>query len=131
VATRLPDEPSNAWQSFTATNVAVWRVTVGLEHGLSGQAILDLARGVNTATMATKASRYAAFQADVGRGLAREPRTRSAAIGWLRQAETTAPQRIRNSAAVRETVTYLLRHAIANAGGRELRGMAARLGVPH
>lgn len=41
------------------------------------------------------------------------------------------PQHIRNSAAVRETVAYLLNQAVATAGGRELRGVAARVGVPN
>ncbi len=50
---------------------------------------------------------------------------------WLRRAEEAAPQRIRNSAPVRETVAYLLNRARAAAGGPELRGMAARMGLPH
>ena len=78
-----------------------------------------------------KQGRRAAFFADVGRGLAREPRTQRDAIRWLRRAEDTAPQWIRNSPAVRGAVTYLLDRAITTAGGRELRGMAARIGVPH
>jgi hypothetical protein len=56
---------------------------------------------------------------------------RTEAVRWLRRAEETAPQRIRNSNPVRESVAYLLSRARADAGGRELRGMAARMGVPH
>jgi hypothetical protein len=56
---------------------------------------------------------------------------RADAVRWLRKAEDTAPQRVRNSVAVRETVAYLLNRATATAGGRELRGMAARMGLPH
>jgi hypothetical protein len=52
-------------------------------------------------------------------------------VRWLRRAEEAAPQHIRNHAAVRETVAYLLGRATAAAGGRELRGMAARMSVPH
>jgi transcriptional regulator with XRE-family HTH domain len=78
-----------------------------------------------------RSSRRADFCADVGRGLAREPTTRGQAIRWLRRAEEAAPQWIRNSAAVRESVSYLLNRARAEAGGRELRGMAARTGIPH
>jgi hypothetical protein len=51
-------------------------------------------------------------------------------VGWLRKAEDAAPQRIRNSPAARSAVTYLLDRATATAGGRELRGMAARMGLP-
>jgi hypothetical protein len=52
-------------------------------------------------------------------------------VRWLRRAEDTAPQWIRNSPTVREAVAYLLNRARAAAGGRELRGMAARMGVLH
>ena len=69
------------------------------------------------------------FLADIGRGLAREHRMREQAIRWLRRAEEAAPQDIRNHPAVRETVAYLLNRARSDAGGRELRGMAARMGV--
>jgi len=132
LAARLPtDRHRETWQSFSSTNVAVWQVTVGVERGLSGQSVLELARQVDTAQLADRPSRHAGFQVDVGRGLARDPRTRTEAVRWLRSAETTAPQRVRNSAAARETVSYLLNRAVATAGGRELRGMAARLGVPH
>ena len=56
---------------------------------------------------------------------------RAVAVRWLAQAEAAAPQRVRNSAAVHETVAFLLGRARAAAGGPELRGMAARMGVPH
>jgi hypothetical protein len=52
-------------------------------------------------------------------------------VRWLRQAEEAAPQRIRNSSAVSETVAFLLNRATAASVSRELRGMAARMGVPH
>ncbi len=38
---------------------------------------------------------------------------------------------IRNSTTAREAVAYLLNRATAAAGGRELRGMATRMGLPH
>jgi transcriptional regulator with XRE-family HTH domain len=130
IATRVPDESVNNWQSFSATNVGIWRVSVGVERGESGGTMLELAERV-VPDLTTTPSRKADFFADVGRGLAREPRTRVEAVRWLRKAESAAPQRIRNSAPARETVAYLLNRAIATAGGRELRGMAARMGVPH
>jgi transcriptional regulator with XRE-family HTH domain len=131
VAARVPDEPMHTWQSFSPTNVSIWRVTIGVERGEAGGTVLDMAKDVNLDLFEPKASRRASFLVDVGRGLAREPRTRAEAVRWLRQAEDTAPQRVRNSAAVRETVAYLLNRATATAGGRELRGMAARMGLPH
>jgi transcriptional regulator with XRE-family HTH domain len=131
LAGRIPDDPASSWHSFCKTNVGVWRVALAVERGESGQGVLTLARRVQQDKLSARRSRLAAFQSDIGRGLAREPRSRAEAVHWLRQAEDTAPQRVRNSAAVRETVAYLLGRATATAGGRELRGMAARMGIPH
>lgn len=130
LASRLPDDVVGNWQSFSHTNVGVWRVAIGVERGESGGSVRNLAEAVDEEKLLSR-SRKAQFLADVGRGLAREPRTRQEAIQWLRRAEETGPQHIRNSPVVRETVAYLLNRATATAGGRELRGMAARMGVPH
>jgi transcriptional regulator with XRE-family HTH domain len=131
IATRMPDDPRHAWECFSMTNVGVWQVAVGVECGEAGETVLERAQQVNFGLFAQKSSRRAAFLADVGRGLAREPRTRSQAVRWLGQAEEAAPQRVRNSSTVRETIAFLLNRAKADAAGRELRGMAARTGVPH
>jgi transcriptional regulator with XRE-family HTH domain len=131
IATQVPDEPMHTWQCFSATNVHIWRISVGVERGESGARTLELAKDVDLGLLEAKASRRASFLSDVGRGLAREPKTRAEAVRWLRRAEDAAPQRIRNSASVRDTVAYLLNRATAAAGGRELRGMAARMGLPH
>lgn len=131
IGTRVSDEPMRNWQCFSPTNVNIWQISVGVERGEAGGTVLELAKGVNLDLLEPKASRRAGFLVDVGRGLAREPRTRVEAVRWLRRAEDAAPQRIRNSIAVRETVAYLLGRATATAGGRELRGMAARMGLPH
>lgn len=131
LAARVPDQPEVNWMAFSATNVGVWGVAVGVERGESGGRVLQLAERVDEAKLAGKRGRQAAFFADVGKGLAREPRMRNDAVRWLRRAENAAPQWIRNNAPVRETVSYLLGRSIATAGGRELRGMAARMGVPH
>jgi Helix-turn-helix domain len=104
IAARVPDEPVSNWQSFSTTNVNVWRVTVGVERGESGGAVLELADRVSLDRLEPRASRRAGFFTDVGRGLAREPKTRAEAVRWLRRAEDTAPQRTRNSVAARQTV---------------------------
>ena len=131
LARRVPDDPVGNWERFSATNVSVWRVTIGVELGESGGRILEKAQAVNASKLNRTSSRKAAFLADAGRGLAREPRTGDQAVRWLREAEKLAPQRIRNNARVRETVSALLTQSLAGAGGVELRGMAARMGVPH
>jgi transcriptional regulator with XRE-family HTH domain len=129
LAARVPNEPMRTWQSFSAENVGIWQVSIGLERGYAGNAIVGLAEHVDLGLFEPKASRRASFLLDVGRGLARDPRTQGDAVRWLRRAEEAAPQRVRNSPAARETVGYLLTRAKAEAGGRELRGMAARMGV--
>jgi transcriptional regulator with XRE-family HTH domain len=131
LAEQVPDSPEKNWSCFSTSNVNVWRVTVAVEHGEAGGTVLELAGAVDREKMAHRRSRYASFCADVGRGLAREPRMRDEAVQWLRRAEEAAPQRIRNSAPARETIAVMLKQAMAAAGGRELRGMAARMGVPH
>ncbi len=130
IADRVPDDIDGNWQSFSRTNVSIWRLAIAVERGESGGAVIELAEAVRPEKLVVR-SRKAYFLADVGRGLARDSRTRAEAVRWLRRAEETGPQHIRNSAAVRETVAYLLNRSRAAAGGRELRGMAARMGVPH
>jgi transcriptional regulator with XRE-family HTH domain len=131
LAARVPDDPAANWQFFSATNVGVWRLAVAVERGEAGSAVLERARQVNLDLLPPRSHRRAAFLADGGRGLARDPRTQAEAVRWLRQAEAAAPQRIRNSTAVRETIAFLLQRSRTDAGGRELRGMAARMGIPH
>ena len=131
IASRVPDQPMTNWQSFSTTNVNIWRVSVGVERGETGRAMLKLAEQVSLDALPLQSSRRADFLADVGRSLARESGTREKAVRWLRRAEEAAPQRIRNSGPARETVAYLLNRASAAAGGPELRGMAARMGMPH
>jgi len=131
IARRVSDQPMDNWLSFSTTNVNIWRVAVGVERGDAGGTVLALAGHVSLDSLERRSSRRADFFADVGRGLAREPRTGVEAVRWLRKAEDVAPQRIRNSGPARQTVAYLLNRARAAAGGRELRGMAARMGLPH
>jgi transcriptional regulator with XRE-family HTH domain len=128
LAGRVPDDITGNWQSFSMTNVQLWDVAIGVERGKSGGTVLELARAVDQSKI-TYRNRRVPFLADVGRALAREPKMRGEAVQWLRRAEDAGPQLFRNSASARETVAYLLNRARADAGGRELRGMAARMGV--
>jgi hypothetical protein len=130
LAGRVPDDMTGNWQSFSATNVAVWRSAIAIERGEDGGRILELADAVDERKL-TAGTRRADYLADIGRGLARDKSTRTQAIQWLRRAEDVGPQRIRNSPAARDAVAFLLQRARADAGGRDLRGMAARMGVPH
>jgi hypothetical protein len=77
----------------------------------------------------TSASRRAGFYSDLGRGLATERAYRHEAVAALRTAERLAPQRVRANPFVRDVVTDLMRRARRDAIGRELRGMAYRMGL--
>jgi hypothetical protein len=125
----VPDEPTKTWQAFSAANAMAWRVDV--EFGQSGGAVLAASRGFDLAKFDGLPFRRAGFMSSVGRGPARDPKTQPLALEWLSGAEKAAPQRIRNSLKVRESVTVMLERAKVAAVGRELRGMAARIGVPH
>jgi transcriptional regulator with XRE-family HTH domain len=131
LAARVPDDLGGNWQAFSDTNVKIWQITIGVELGALGGEIATLADHVDEAKLDANPARKACFMADVGRGLARDPKRRADAVRWFGRAEAVAPQRIRNDPKVRESVSVMLERAKASAGGRELRGMAARMGVPH
>ena len=70
-------------------------------------------------------SRRASHYLDVARAAAHQRRTRQRATELLVQAERLAPQYVRAHPGAREAVSELL----VAAGGRELRGLAHRVGV--
>jgi hypothetical protein len=111
---------------FGRTIVGMWRASVVTELGEGGR-VAELARDVHPEVI--PASRQSVYWADLGRGLVTERRTRDQGVQALIHAEAIAPQRIRNNVFVRETVTDLLRQARRDAGGRELRGLAWRMGI--
>jgi hypothetical protein len=73
--------------------------------------------------------RHADYWAEIGRGLATSKSTRDQAITALLHAEELSPQRIRAHPLLRETVADLHRRSQTSALGRELRGLAWRMGV--
>ncbi|MDQ1647443.1 MAG: hypothetical protein QOJ50_3627 [Cryptosporangiaceae bacterium] len=120
-------EGSFAHMSFGPTNVGFWRVAIAVELGEGGKAPA-IARDLHP-ELVRSASRQAAFYADLGRALAQTRRHDSEAVRSLARAERLAPQRIRTSSAVRETVADILRRSRRDAGGRELRGLARRCAI--
>ncbi|TDD81511.1 helix-turn-helix domain-containing protein [Actinomadura rubrisoli] len=131
LAGQVPDDLERNWQAFGATNVAIWNVTVGVECGKIGGEVFELTKFVDEEKLDQNLARKTCFLADVGRGLARDPKWRDEAVRWFRRSEVVAPQRFRNDVKVRESVAVMLEQARVAAQGRELRGMAARMGVPH
>jgi hypothetical protein len=73
--------------------------------------------------------RQTEFWAKVGRAMCAEKTTRDKGVRVLLHAESLAPQRIRHDVFVRETVAGLLRQIRRDAGGRELRRLAWRMGI--
>ena len=112
---------------FGPRNVGVWRVALAVELGEGGR-VGELARSVDVSAIPS-AGRRAMFYADLGRGLATERTTRDRAVIALRKAEDNAPQLIRSNFYVREAVTNLLGRSRGGTPGRELRGMAYRMGL--
>lgn len=128
LARRLPEQRVNfGWLHFAPENVGIWRVSLGTELG-DGAKVAEYAKSVRPEMIEGKARR-AAFLADVGRALTTERRTRERGIQMLAEAERTAPQLIHHNPFVREVVSNQLRLARRDAGGRELRGLAYRMGV--
>lgn len=128
VADRLDAEVGQFAQLwFGRTNVGIWRVALATEFG-EGARVAEIARDVHP-DLIPSPSRQAEFWADLGRSLLGESRTRKEGLAAILRAESLAPQRIRNDLFVREAVASQLRSARQKAGGRELRGLAWRMGV--
>ncbi|MGH3769879.1 MAG: helix-turn-helix domain-containing protein [Pseudonocardiaceae bacterium] len=112
---------------FGPTNVGIWRTAVAVELGEHGQA-LEVAKTVHPELLPAP-GHQARFWMSVGRALVAERKTREEGLRVLLRAERLAPQLVRNDLFVREAVADLLRRARRDAGGRELRGLAWRLGI--
>ena len=112
---------------FGPDNVGIWRLSIAVEFGEPGRAC-EVARGVHPSRVPS-AGRQSTYWADLGRGMAQQRATRDQAVGALLRAEKLAPQRIRANPFVRETVGDLMRRAQRAAAGRELRGLAYRMGL--
>ncbi|MEU6832829.1 helix-turn-helix transcriptional regulator [Nocardia beijingensis] len=112
---------------FGAPNIGIWRACIGMEFG-DGVKVAENARGVNVHSIPSK-SRQAEFYMEVGRSLLTDPTRREQGVQVLLRAEQLAPQRVHADVLAREAVADVLRAARRDAGGRELRGLAWRLGI--
>lgn len=115
---------ANLW--FGPVNVGIWRTSLAVELGEPGQAI-HAAKTVHPELLPN--SRQAQFWADLARALIATKKTRDKGVRVLLHADQLAPQLIYHDVFVREAVADLLRQARRDAGGRELRGLAWRMGV--
>ncbi len=76
-------------------------------------------------------SRKAAYYADLGTALSMVGGRDAAAVTALRDAERLAPHRTHNSPVVRDVIGELLRRSNRDRSGRDLRGLAHRVGLNH
>lgn len=111
---------------FGRANVDMWRVAIGVEIGEHGW-VHDTARSARVDVM--PATRRAAFWTDYGRALLADRRSRDQGISALIRAEKIAPQQVRANVYAREAVAGVLASARRDAGGRDLRGLAWRMGI--
>ncbi|WP_024802134.1 helix-turn-helix domain-containing protein [Nocardia sp. BMG51109] len=128
LAQRLPEHHENfAGLYFGPDNVQLWRVSLATELG-EGSKVAELAHGAHPDTIPLRAWQ-ASFHGDLGRALATDRATRVHSVQSLVTAEQLAPQYVRNNVLIRETVTDLLPTASRDHTGRELRGLAHRMGM--
>ncbi|WP_280428670.1 helix-turn-helix domain-containing protein [Nocardia brasiliensis] len=112
---------------FGRANVGIWRATIGNEFGEGARVARDFGQ-VAVAAIPSPV-RQAEYFAEVGRALIGEPKHKERGLALLLRAEDLAPQRIRADIFVREAVADQLRAARRDAGGRDLRGLAWRIGI--
>lgn len=122
------DDDVFPWEgtNFGRTNVGIWRVAIGVEMG-DGAKVAETAQSIRPASVTR--SRQAALYMDLGRGLLTDTKKRSQGVAALLTAEQLSPQQVRANAFAREAVTDALRKARRDAEGKELRGLAWRMGV--
>lgn len=112
---------------FGPTNVGIWRTSLAVEIGEHGKA-LEVAKAVHPELLPGTV-RQAEFWAEVGRAMVAQKSTRHKGVHVLLHAEHLAAERIRHDVFVREAVAGLLRQRRRDAGGRELRDLAWRIGI--
>ncbi|WP_154676096.1 helix-turn-helix domain-containing protein [Amycolatopsis benzoatilytica] len=117
--------PSGIMQ-FGRTNAGIFRVSIGVELG-EGARIAEVARKVRPGTIST--GRQASFWTDLGRALMTERSHREQGLAALLKAETLAPHQLYRDVFVREAVMSQLASVGRDAFGRELRGLAWRMGI--
>jgi transcriptional regulator with XRE-family HTH domain len=126
LAERLGEHP-DAWEYFGPANVGTWRTLLAIEAGEPGVA-LECAAAVDVDSLKPNRRAYhlmdtARAHHQLGRGHDRQ------VVALIRQAERTAPALTHGSLWVREIIETMLARSRREAGGRELRGLAYRMGL--
>ena len=111
---------------FGRTNAGIFRVSIGVELG-EGARIAEVASKVRPETISS--GRQASFWADYGRALMSERKHRGRGLPALLKAEALAPHQLYRDPFVRAVVSSQLATAGQDTFGRELRGLAWRMGL--
>lgn len=121
----LGDSP-DAWELFGPANVGVWLTSLAVEAGNAEKALAHAA-GVNPRALASN-NRRGALRVEKARAHAMLGQPRQA-VAELRAAERLSSPQVLGAPLVRELVAAMLEKARREAGGRDLRGLAWRMGI--
>lgn len=123
-------EPVNAfWLNFSRANVNLWRLSMALEAGDHVKAA-EVAALVDVADIPSK-TRQLRFLIDHARALHGLRGRDNEVTQLIHTAEKMGATRTRHNLWAREMVNEMLLRARRDAGGRELRGLADRMGLLH
>ncbi|WP_204301753.1 helix-turn-helix domain-containing protein [Actinoplanes campanulatus] len=125
---RLTGQSPALGLNFGPTAIDVWRVSMNADAG-DPRAAVQIARDIDpTGIAGISRSRQAAFYIDTARALSNINKD-AEALRMLLNAERLAPQRVRLSPLVTETVRHLLEKSRRGTGWTELRALCERVGV--
>jgi transcriptional regulator with XRE-family HTH domain len=110
---------------FGPTNVAFWRVSLGVDAGDPGEAV-EIALNTNPGSLSDARGRQVSFYTDTARGLARLGRDEDA-TRYLLTAERLAPQRVRSAPLIQETARGIRERANRTSA---IVGLCERMGLP-
>jgi hypothetical protein len=122
---RRTGETDTMGMFFGPTNVDIWRMSIEVDDGDPGR-VVEIARRTDPAAIPAGV-RQVFYYADTARALTRIGGRDREAIRFLLTAERIAPQHVRTSAELAESVRVLLDRSRRQAGGTELRGLYERL----
>jgi len=127
IATRI-GEHDGFGQHFGPTNVAAWRLSIGIELGEGARAAEEATGAPIDIAALGSAERSSSLHLDLARALAQHGAERDGeAVRHLDTADRIAPQRVRPDPIARELVTTL--HRRAKRRGWELDSLRRRFGV--
>jgi len=122
---RRTGETNTMGMFFGPTNVDLWRMSIEVDDGDPAH-VVEIARRTDP-TAIPAGVRQVFYYADTARALARIGGRDREAVRFLLTAERIAPQHVRTSADLGETIRLLLDRSRRQAGGTELRGLSERM----